>query len=158
MRLNNGISAAWKPGFESLHKANARIVAEEIVSIGESATPAQIVDKARDPETELHKCFEWRDDVAAEKYRLQQARQVVCHLVIRETIREDKPPVRYMLQTKNGDGYQPTRIIYKDPDKYQALLQSVLRELEAIRNKHSNLSELEQVFEAIDDVIGGRAS
>lgn len=146
------VTAAWKPGFESLHKADAQLVAEEIISIGESATPAQIVDKARDPETELHKCFEWRDDVAAEKYRIQQARQVVCHLVIRETIRDKKPPVRFMLQTNNGDGYQPTQIIYRDPDKYQALLDSVLRELVAIRNKHRNLAELEQVFEAIDQL------
>lgn len=152
------VTAAWKPGFESLHKADAQLVAEEIASIGESATPAQIVDKARDGSTELHKCFEWCDDVAAEKYRLQQARQVVCHLVIRETIRKDRPPIRFMLQAKNGDGYEPTKIIYKDPGKYQALLESVLRELVAIRNKHSNLSELEEVFSAIDDVMQGRSS
>lgn len=152
------VTAAWKPGFESLHKADAQLVAEEIVSIGENATPAQILGKARDPETELHKCFEWRDDVAAEKYRLQQARQVVCHLVIRETIREDRPPIRFMLQAKNGAGYEPTKIIYKDPDKYQALLDGVLRQLVAIRNKHSNLAELEEVFSAIDDAMRGRAS
>lgn len=152
------VTAAWKPGFESLHKADAQLVAAEIASIGESATPAQIVDKARDDSTELHKCFEWRDDVAAEKYRLQQARQVVCHLVIRETIREDRPPIRFMLQAKNGDGYEPTKIIHKDPDKYQALLDSVLRQLVAIRNKHSNLAELEEVFGAIDDAMRGRAS
>lgn len=158
MKTNNGISAAWMPGFESLHKADAQLIAEEIVSIGDSATPARIVDKARNPETELHKCFEWRDDVAAEKYRLHQARQVVCHLVIRETIREDRPPIRFMLQAKNGDGYEPTKIIYKDPDKYQALLDSVLRDLVAIRNKHSNLAELDEVFSAIDDVMRGRAS
>lgn len=158
MKLNDGISASWMPGFESLHKADAQLVAEEIASIGESVTPVQIVEKARDSGTELHKCFEWRNDVAAEKYRLQQARQVVCHLVIRETIREDKPPVRLMFQVKNGDGYQPTQIIYRDPDKYQALLQSVLRDLVAIRNKHANLAELEQVFEAIDQLAKRKAS
>lgn len=152
------VTAAWKPGFESLHKANAQLVAEEIASIGENVTPAQIVDKARDGGTELHKCFEWDDSVAAEKYRLSQARQVVCHLVIRETVREDRPPIRFMLQVKNGAGYEPTKIIYKDPVKYQELLDGVLRELVAIRNKHSNLAELEEVFSAIDDVMRGRAS
>lgn len=152
------VTAAWKPGFERLYKADAQLVAAEIASIGVSATPAQIVDKARDSSTELHKCFEWDDAVAAEKHRLFQARQVVCHLVIRETIRKDRPPIRFMLQTKNGAGYEPTKIIYKDPDKYQALLENVLRELVAIRNKNSNLSELEEVFSAIDDVMRGRAS
>lgn len=152
------VTAVWKPGFESLHKANAQLVAEEIASIGENVTPAQIVVKARDGGTELHKCFEWDDSVAAEKYRLFQARQVVCHLVIRETVRENRPPIRFMLQAKNGAGYEPTKIIYKDPDKYQELLDGVLRELVAIRNKHSNLLELEEVFDAIDDVMRGRAS
>lgn len=156
--MNPSMTAAWTPGFESMFRADAQLVAEEIASIGEKATPHQILDKARDPNTELHKCFEWDDSVAAEKYRLSQARKVVCHLVIRETVQDKKPPIRFMLQTKNGDGYQPTRIIYKDPDKYQELLQSVLRDLVAIRNKHRNLSELEEVFEAIDQLVKPKAS
>lgn len=152
------ITATWTPGFEHLFKADPQLVAEEIVSIGEKATPHQILDKARDHNTELHKCFEWDDSIAAEKYRLSQARKVVCHLVVRETVQDKKPPIRFMLQTKNGDGYQPTQIIYRDPDKYQALLQSVLRDLVAIRNKHANLAELEQVFEAIDQLTKPKAS
>lgn len=156
--MNTKITAAWLPGFETMFRADPQLVAQEIVSIGEKATPNQILDKARDPGSELHKCFEWDDSIAAEKYRLFQARKVVCHLVIRETIQDKKPPIRFMLQTKNGDGYQPTQIIYRDPDKYQVLLQSVLRDLVAIRNKHANLVELEQVFEAIDHLTKQKAS
>lgn len=150
--MHTTITAAWNPEFESFHKANAQKVAEEIVSIGESATPAQILSKARDDTTELHKCFEWDDTIAAEKYRIEQARQVVRHLVIRETIHDGKPPIRFMFRTKDVNGYQPTQIIYRDPDKYQSLLENVIRDLVAIRNKHSNLSELEQVFESIDQI------
>ena len=106
----------------------------------------------------MHKCFEWDDSIAAEKYRLSQARKVVCNLVIRETIKEEKPPIRFFYQPKNGSGYQTTQIIYKDPDKYQALLASVLRELVSIRNKHSNLAELDGVFSAIDEAVRGKAS
>lgn len=156
--MNAEITAAWTPGFETLFKADAKLVAEEIVSIGEKATPIQILDKARDPGTELHKCFEWDDSIAAEKYRLSQARKVVCNLVIRETVKEDKPPIRFFYQPKNGGGYHTTQIIYKDPDKYQALLASVLRELVSIRNKHSNLAELDGVFSAIDEAVRGKAS
>lgn len=156
--MNAEITAAWMPGFESMFKADAQLVAEEIVSIGEKATPIQILDKARNPETELHKCFEWDDSIAAEKYRLSQARKVVCNLVIRETVKEESPPIRFFYQPKNGSGYHTTQIIYKDPDKYQALLASVLRELVSIRNKHSNLAELDGVFAAIDEAVQGKAS
>lgn len=60
------IAATWKTGTDGLYKADAQKVAEEILSIGESATPAQIVDRAKDESAELHKCFEWDDTAAAQ--------------------------------------------------------------------------------------------
>lgn len=152
------VTAVWKPGFESLHKADAQLVAEEIASIGESATPAQIVDMARDNGTELHKCFEWDDAIAAEKHRLDQARQVVRHLVIRETVKEDKPPIRFFFRPESGAGYQPTQVIVRNQDSYQALLKSAMRDLEALRAKYHSLTELEQVFDAIEELMRGKAS
>ena len=101
------MNAEWKPGFAGLHNADAQLVAREIIAIGESVTPEQIVNKARNADTELHKCFDWDDTTAAEKYRLHQARQVVCHLVIKETIQKDKPPIRFFFAPENGSGYQP---------------------------------------------------
>lgn len=150
--------AEWKSGFASLHKADAQLVAAEIISIGESATPAQIVDKARDSGTELHKCFEWDDAIAAEKHRLDQARQVVRHLVIRETVREDKPPIRFFFKPESSCGYQPTQIIVRNQDSYQALLASALRDLETLRVKYYSLNELESVFEAIEELMRSKAS
>lgn len=151
------VTAAWKPGFESLHKADAQLVAEEISSIGESATPSEIVDKARDNGTELHKCFEWDDAIAAEKHRLHQARQLVCHLVIRETVHEDKPPIRFFFKPDSGAGYQPTQIIVRNQDRYQALLADAMRDLEALRVKYRSLAELERVFDEIDSLVRGKA-
>lgn len=150
------VTAAWKPGFEGLHEADAQLVAEEIASIGESATPAQIVDMARDNGTELHKCFEWDDAIAAEKHRLDQARQVVRHLVIRETVKENKPPIRFFFRPEGGAGYQPTQVIVRNQDSYQALLKSAMRDLDALRIKYHSLTELEQVFDAIEELMRGK--
>lgn len=155
--MTTAFSAMWKPGFESLHKADAQLVAQEISAIGEGATPAQIVDKAREESSELHRLFEWDDNIAAEKYRLQQARQIVCHLVIRETVRDDKPPIRFFFQPENGAGYQPTQIIVRNQDNYQALLASAMRDLGALRRKYHSLCELEGVFGEIDQLIQGKA-
>lgn len=155
--MDTALTATWKPEFERLHKADAQKVAEEIMAIGESATPAQILDKARDNATELHKCFEWDDTSAAEKYRLDQARQVVRHLVIRETIREDKPPIRFFFKAERGGGYQSTKAIVKNQDRYQALLSNALRDLDALRVKYHSLTELESVFDAIEELMRGKA-
>lgn len=151
------ITATWKPGFSTLYKANAQLVASEIATIGESATPAQIVDKARDPASELHKCFEWDDSKAAESYRIQQARQVVRHLVIRETVREDKPPIRFFFAPKGGGGYQTTKIIVRNQDAYQSLLASALRDFGALRVKYHSLVELEQIFDELDNLISSKS-
>ena len=84
--------ASWKPGFEYVYKADANRVYEEIQSIGETCTKEDIVNKARDESTELHACFEWDDTVAAEKYRLRQAGDVVRHLyLVRQETPDEEP-------------------------------------------------------------------
>lgn len=68
----------WR--IEGIFKANAAKCLDEIGRDTE-ITPEQVLEKARDEQSELHKCFEWNDSIAAEKYRLQQARtaySVLC--------------------------------------------------------------------------------
>ena len=149
--------AKWQEEFKSLYKgADAQKVAEEIMAIGDAATPQQIVEKARDEGAELHKCFEWRDDVAAEKYRLHQARQITHHLVIQEPEpqegEEERQPVRFFHQMVNGTGYRPTEIIYRDENAYATLLETALAELKAFQRKYGRLKELSGVFGEIDKV------
>lgn len=145
------IVAKWKNGFETMFKADAQLVAEEIRSIGEEPTTKQIVDAARDPKTELHKCFEWDDAVAAEKYRLKQAQYVVHFLVIQnEPDKADKPEIRVFHKTKTGEGYKEIRRIVRQEDEYQALLERALAELHAFKIKYACLSELQEIFDLID--------
>lgn len=60
------ITAIWRPDMAGLFKGvDPMKVANEIMEIGESVTPRQIVDRARDENSELHKCFEWDDAKAA---------------------------------------------------------------------------------------------
>ena len=61
--------AEWR--IKGIYKADAQKVADEIGD--KKVTPQEILEKARDETSELHKCFEWDDSVAAERYRLQQA-------------------------------------------------------------------------------------
>jgi len=151
--MEKEITAAWKPGLESLFHADAQKVAEEIISIGDSATPQQILDKARGETTELHKCLEWDDGIAAEKYRLQQCRTVARCLVIHETIVEERPAIRFFFKPEQSSGYQQARTIVRNEDKYRSLLETALRELGAFRKKYHSLTELETVFEEIERLI-----
>ena len=146
------IVAEWRPDVPFKYNANAQTVAEEIISIGDSATPAQIVEVARNENTELHKCFEWDDSIAAEKYRKHQAGDIVRCLVIKRTedTPKETPPLRFFYKPSNGEGYKPTAFIVKHEDEYQKLLERALSELRAFKAKYSMLQELEEIFALIN--------
>lgn len=77
----------WAKG--SRLKANAQEVGEELEAIQGSLTPERIVDEARDESLELHKCFEWNDEEAAEKYRITQARDVLRFISVVTTVKAE---------------------------------------------------------------------
>ena len=135
----------WK--VDGIFKADANECYREISSL-EQITPKAILDFARDENSELHKCFEWDNDLAAEKYRIIQAGNVIRMLYIVQKD-EDTPPVRVLSKTSNTV-YQPTRTFLKNQNEYEDLLKRALSELESFRLKYKTLSELEQVFEQID--------
>jgi hypothetical protein len=145
---------SWKNGFGMFH-ANAQLVGEEILSIGESATAQQVLDKGRDYNTELHKCFEWNNDIAAEKYRLDQARSVLRNLVFTRSddqVKEDKPEIRVFHVTEQqakGCEYKPLPTIIKNDNEYQKLLQRAYAELHAFKIKYQHLQELDYILSLI---------
>lgn len=142
--------ATWRSG-PCVFKADAQKVADEISSIGLSVKPEEIVEKARDESTELHKCFEWDDTKAAEKYRVYQARQIVCHLIVKEVNNEpQKQEVRFFYKTDSQEGYKPTSYIIRNKDEYHKLLDRALTELKAFQRKYSTLKELDGLFDAIN--------
>lgn len=134
--------------------ADAQKCYEEIMEICddvESASPRDILEKARDESTELHKCFTWDDSVAAERWRINEARLVTRQLVIKEVeVPKDRPEVRLFYKTDSESGYKPTQIVIRKEDEYKQLLARAWSELEAFRRKYSMLNELQEIFEVID--------
>ena len=144
----NMILATWK--VKDFYKADANKVAEEIMSIGEEASPSDILDKARDESTELHKCFDWDDSVAAEKWRIFQARKIVGLLVISKNDENgSKIPSPIRVFHKTDSGYKPISLIVKNQDEYEKLVYRCGEELRAIKNKYSHLTEYEEIWELI---------
>ena len=141
------MAVVWK--FGNMFKGNAEKIYSEIQSIGEEATAKQILDYARDENTELHKCFEWDDSIAAERWRLQQARLIVCNLVYQEPEKHEPTKIRVMQSTENNT-YKPVRLILQNKPEYEQLLNRALAELHAFKERYKNLSELEEILALID--------
>lgn len=146
------MDAKWK--ICGIFKADAQSVAQEIKSLGDSCTAKDLVEFAKkDESSELHKCFEWDDSVAGEKYRLLQAQKVLINLVVTPSVKEDKEPVSYRLFMNTGDNsgkYKPVNVVVQKQDEYRELLEMAKRELLAFKKRYSMIRELSEVFKEID--------
>ena len=49
-------------------------------------TPNNVVDYAQNEKAEMHKCFDWDDTEAAQKYRLWQARNMINCLIVNYSV------------------------------------------------------------------------
>lgn len=155
------LKAMWEPGFEGIFKyKDPQKVADEIFSISDEPTKAQIVEKARDEDTELHDLFEWNDTVAAGKWREEQAGQIMRCLKVTFVKEEHEPPDRTQMipvrlfygNPQKRDGFASIVKIMGNDEMYQQLLDRAKNELVSFRKKYSMLKELAPVFEMIDEL------
>jgi len=148
----------WKES-SIFSKHNAQTIGnhlEELRNKKNGLSPTDVVEDATQATSPTHNCFEWDNDKAAEKHRLQQARQLLDHIVILKL--EDKElttPVRAFYSIKR-DGkqtdYTPISIVLNSEADRSKLLKSALREAGQWKKRYESLEELAKVFEAIEEV------
>lgn len=145
----------WKSGARM--RGSAQVAGEEcarIMARDGNLTPAALVDESRAEDAPLHDSFEWRDDVAAERYREHQAYGIIRALEI--VVIENTGPVRAFIpngvEEGHSTGYADIRIVLEDADATSRMLDAALRELEAFQRKYGTLKELADVFAAIERV------
>ncbi len=141
----------WK--IKGLYKADAEAVYSEITALGDSFSPEQIVEAARDEKSELHKCFTWDDTKAADNWRKHQARILVTQLVVRtETTDKEPVAVRVIVTTSTRNEYKPVVKLIEVEQDYADLLARAINELKAFQQKYKTVTELREIFEAIDEL------
>lgn len=122
-------------------------------------TPALVVDDARNPNSPLHRFFEWDDSAAAEQYRLQQARGVIQAVVVRyrETDNAPAKTIRAFVSVKTDEGPRYAGIVEVMNDQQQraALIRKAWNELQGFRKKYADLTEFGQLFASIDELKAG---
>lgn len=123
-------------------------------------TPEIVLDDSRPAGSVLHSCFEWNNTVAAEKYRLYQARHIIGNIVLVVAQPKNEPAtppqtVRAFLSIsplpKKGNFISLSSVI-SNPEYHAVALQNALCELAAFQKKYSFLEELTDVFNAIDQL------
>ena len=102
----------------------------------------------------LHGLFQWDDTAAAEAYRLTQAREIIGNIaVVRILDREPRTPVRAfvnILPDSGERGYVSVVKVLSRADYTRQMLSAALEEFSALRDKYRSLTELAELFAAIE--------
>lgn len=133
-------------------KADAQAAGEmcEQLEARGKLTAEELLNANRAEDAPLHDSFEWDDSVAAESWRMQQARHIINSL---EIVTENREPVRAFFSiVRSEPNYRHIDTILQRQDDTEALLKMALSELQAFQKKYSQLVELAAVFSAIDSI------
>lgn len=140
----------WKSGARS--PVSAQVAGEVCAELERDGnlTPPALVDASRPEDAPLHAAFEWDDAIAAERYRETQARYIIRSVEV--VTHGSKEPVRAFVSVTTGrsEPYTTIEHIMARSDSRALLLEQAHRELNVFRRKYGQLSELAEVFEAID--------
>ena len=130
---------------ENLEKQNGEVTAK------------LLLDSARDEKSTIHNCFEWNNEIAGEKYRLQQSRNILTNLII-ECEKPNHEVCEYRAFVSVSDNSKETgRYInfvsaVSNENTYKIILKKALEELQSYAKKYRDYVELQPVFDAINKI------
>jgi hypothetical protein len=113
--------------------------------------PRRVVEwAAGNPESDLHKQFEWDDQKAAEGYRLHQARRLIAIHVVAD---DGRRATISLIQDRHSEGgYRPIDRVMSNAELRRMALRQALRELRRFEERYRHIQELARVFVAASEV------
>lgn len=139
-------------------QANPQVIGKALEEITEEAggqlTPKAVVDKARVKTHPLHPHFEWNDSLAAESYRLDQARNLI-RIVRVEDASAEEGTSRAFISVNDGDNtaYRPLQMIKRSADLQLAVLKQAQRDLEAWERRYRDLTDICQIVQSAREAV-----
>jgi hypothetical protein len=128
------------------YEADANKVGKELERIErkEELTRESVSKFAKNKKSELHKCFEWDDSIAGEKYRLYQASNILTSISI---VYEEEPKrtTRMYVSIKNAENqreYKNIVSVLENDEEYQQLLDKAERDFVSYKDKYQNMIQL----------------
>jgi hypothetical protein len=104
------------------------------------------------PNSDLNAQFDWDDESAAGKYRLNQARRLIAIHIRFDEAPQWRGTINLVADRKNGGGYRRTENVMRNEQMRAAALRQALLEANRWRENYRWLSELARVFAELDAV------
>lgn len=149
----------------NVHKVSAQVageVCEQLQQSDAGLTPQSLLDFSRDVSSPTHNEFEWDDQVAAEKYRLKQAHNLIIDIrrvTIEESRQEDgkqdeekQDRAFVVTPTRKSEYVSLDRALTNDQWR-DGLLKQARKDSEIFLAKYRRLEELAAVNEAMKEFL-----
>lgn len=175
MAILQGTKRVWKQESEFKNMADAELVQQEIdfvasQDINGKCKNQDLVNYARNnPSSETHKCMEWNNQIAGEKYRLHQAARIkdgIRTIVIQEPIekikREESQELEIKVATNHslptpGEGHKSIEIILTDKNDTLALEKEMYHAIEifvgSFKTRFALAPNASTYIQKFDDIV-----
>lgn len=116
--------------------------------------PKDVVAFAKPEDSPLHGFFEWDDDVAAEQYRLGQARQLIGRIKIEVTVNEiPLNVVYYVKDPAAADRYTNILRVKSDTDKSRDVLFNEMKKVDQAARRARAVATILGTAEDVKKII-----
>ena len=123
---------------------------------GGKIKPIDVVNEARSKKSPLHEVFDWDNNSAAEKYRIEQARHLINHITVEIQYDGQKEDIKGWVSVNETPNektlnkvYITTEKVLSEPELRQQLLIEAIEEAEYWTGKWKQYRELSSIFVAI---------
>lgn len=116
-------------------------------------TPKILVDDARPEGALMHVMYEWKDTVAAEKYRYNQAKKIMSELIVVHVSQKEpelKEPVRAFVSVKprnESASFRPIVAALSDEETKNQVISNAKLELESYERKYRGIIDIIPILE-----------
>ncbi len=146
--------------FSSISKRRVQKIGEYLERLTKEkgiVSPRELLELARPEDSILHDLFEWDDSVAAEKYRLVQARHIMNHLTVElitngESIKAPAFINIELTTDEDGQGYLDIESVVKSKTLKDHMLEQAMKEMITWKARYNLYKELNQIFEVVEKV------
>ena len=133
---------SWSRRVASIDAEIVGVELERIRSLTGGLKPKDVVKKARPKRSPIHKAFEWDDDVAGEKYRVHQARNLIRAVRVVVDDGSDEPMPQFVHINDKEPYYQSTEVAVKNVNEFVLAVDGLARKVAGAQQALSDLQAM----------------
>lgn len=144
----------WSVPVYPVSAQTAGVELEKIAEKRGSLKASYVVEESRNKNAVLHKCFEWDNQKAADKYRINQAQDMIRNIVsVKIGQIEPSKPVRAFINFKQDNEFVSIVNVINNSELLENMLDAAMKELKAFQCKYAALEFLSDLMSGIDKSI-----